>query len=210
MAGQQTREKLLDIGEQHFARTGYGATSLRGVMAEAGVNPAAVHYHFGGKLQLFAAIVERRLDPMNKARLEQLDNLEQAAEGRLLAVDDIIEAFLKPLFDLVCQRYHGAAWRRLILLYRLEPGEHWLCVEAVTKKMVERYLAAFARVLPELSPAEIAYRFHFLGGTAVDAFSDLQSLRLFFPEIDGIDDDRAGLLAAVIRFTAAGMKAPLG
>ena len=44
-----TKERILDTAERLFAQQGYAATSLRGIIAEAGVNLAAVHYHFHSK-----------------------------------------------------------------------------------------------------------------------------------------------------------------
>ena len=44
-----TKERILDTAERLFAKQGYAATSLRGIIAEAGVNLAAVHYHFHSK-----------------------------------------------------------------------------------------------------------------------------------------------------------------
>ena len=49
------------------------STSLRQVITEAGVNLAAVHYHFGSKEDLLDEVVERRAGPVNKARLALLD-----------------------------------------------------------------------------------------------------------------------------------------
>jgi AcrR family transcriptional regulator len=44
-----TKDRILDAVERLFAERGYAATSLRIVTAEAGVNLAAVNYHFGSK-----------------------------------------------------------------------------------------------------------------------------------------------------------------
>ena len=48
-----TKERILDTAERLFATQGYAATSLRGIIAEAGVNLAAVHYHFHSKEALW-------------------------------------------------------------------------------------------------------------------------------------------------------------
>src|ERR1039458_4178641 len=41
-----TKERILDTAERLFSEQGYAATSLRSIIARAGVNLAAVHYHF--------------------------------------------------------------------------------------------------------------------------------------------------------------------
>ena len=60
MATHTTKTRILDAAEQLFAERGYGATSLRAVIDAAGVNQAAIHYHFGGRERLFGAVVDRR------------------------------------------------------------------------------------------------------------------------------------------------------
>ncbi|MDY6896782.1 MAG: helix-turn-helix domain-containing protein, partial [Cyanobacteriota bacterium] len=44
-----TKEQILNVAERQFAEKGYAGTTLRGVIKEAEVNIAAVHYHFGSK-----------------------------------------------------------------------------------------------------------------------------------------------------------------
>ncbi len=45
--------RILDATESAFRRTGYAATSLRGIALEAGVSKSLVLYHFQTKEQLF-------------------------------------------------------------------------------------------------------------------------------------------------------------
>ena len=52
MASKDTKERILDAAERLFAAHGFAGTSLRAVTKEAGVNLAAVHYHFGTKEDL--------------------------------------------------------------------------------------------------------------------------------------------------------------
>ena len=59
----RSREVILAAARESFARAGYGATTIRGVATAAGVDPALVHYFFGTKDGLFAAVVELPLDP---------------------------------------------------------------------------------------------------------------------------------------------------
>ncbi len=59
----RSREVILAAARESFSRAGYGATTIRGVATAAGVDPALVHYFFGTKDGLFAAVVELPLDP---------------------------------------------------------------------------------------------------------------------------------------------------
>ena len=68
-----TKTRILDAAEGLFMEHGFEATSLRSLTSSAGVNLAAVNYHFGSKEELFQAVRTRRLDPMNKVRIELLD-----------------------------------------------------------------------------------------------------------------------------------------
>ena len=81
--GGPTRERLLDVAERLFAERGFGATSVRGITAEAGCNLAAVNYHFGGKDQLYEEVFRRRLGVMREHRLSSIRDTLAAAEGRI-------------------------------------------------------------------------------------------------------------------------------
>ena len=55
------RERLLDASLARFVAEGIAATSLKSIATQAGVTPALVHYYFGNKEQLVAAVVDERL-----------------------------------------------------------------------------------------------------------------------------------------------------
>lgn len=55
------KEALLDAAEKLFSEKGYAATGIREIAGNAGVNLALIQYHFGGKGQLFVAVVHRLL-----------------------------------------------------------------------------------------------------------------------------------------------------
>src|SRR3981081_4013505 len=76
VASAGTKTRILDAAELLFMEHGFEATSLRQLTSAAGVNLAAVNYHFGSKEELFQAVLTRRLDPMNQERIDLLDKLE--------------------------------------------------------------------------------------------------------------------------------------
>jgi AcrR family transcriptional regulator len=54
-----TRERLLITAEDVFFANGYGATSVDAIAAAAGFTTGAVYSNFGGKADLFLAVLER-------------------------------------------------------------------------------------------------------------------------------------------------------
>jgi AcrR family transcriptional regulator len=54
-----TRERLVQAATRLFADGGYQGASVRNICNLAGANPGAVSYHFGGKRQLYRAVLRR-------------------------------------------------------------------------------------------------------------------------------------------------------
>src|SRR3954452_20611663 len=90
----EARTRSLDAAEELFMQHGFGGTSMRLLTAKAGVNLAAVNYHFGSKHALVEALFRRRLDPMNAARIGAVDELERTE--RTPTPEAIIRAFVAP------------------------------------------------------------------------------------------------------------------
>lgn len=53
-----TRSRLLETAGEVFAQTGFREATVRDICRRAGANIAAVNYHFGGKEQLYRAVLE--------------------------------------------------------------------------------------------------------------------------------------------------------
>ncbi|NDV22531.1 CerR family C-terminal domain-containing protein [Desulfovibrio sp. JC022] len=56
--GEETREKLIEVGLRLFAMNGFNGVSMRSLASEAEVNLATVGYHFGGKQGLYEAVLK--------------------------------------------------------------------------------------------------------------------------------------------------------
>src|SRR5581483_7061921 len=92
-----TKQKILDTAERLIGEQGYAATSLRNIIADAGVNLASIHYHFGSKEELLDELIQRRAGPVNAERLARLERLQQESAGQPLPVRGIVAAFLGPM-----------------------------------------------------------------------------------------------------------------
>lgn len=72
--GTETREQLLDAAERLLLDEGYAAVTSRRVGAEAGVNPALVHYHFGSMDDLLRAVFQRQAEKGSAAHAAALES----------------------------------------------------------------------------------------------------------------------------------------
>ncbi len=89
---RSTREQILDAAEVLFAGNGLAGTSIRDISLRVGVTPGSLYNHFAGKQAIYAAVLERGLQPLF-GLMEQLARREQTAD----AADEIIGAVMRHL-----------------------------------------------------------------------------------------------------------------
>jgi AcrR family transcriptional regulator len=76
-----TRTRILDLAEQLLLGRGYNAFSYQHIAKELGIKPAAIHYHYPGKEDLGAAIIQRQRGRLRKWRgLPRLTELPPEAQ----------------------------------------------------------------------------------------------------------------------------------
>jgi AcrR family transcriptional regulator len=192
-----TKTRILDSAEKLFGSNGIEETSLRDITAHAHVNLAAVNYHFQSKDSLIDAVIARRVEPVNRRRLEMLDAL-----GPDATVEQILTAFLTPALEIRLECV-------MPLLGRILSNPN-LFVDRVYKRhfaiVSERFRAALGRALPDLSKQELLWRQVFMVGT----MTHLMAIGQILPTItEGVCDfsDGAALVGRVVRFLAAGFRA---
>ena len=62
-----TRQRILDSAMTVFTRAGYSNARLEDIAVEAGVTRGAVYHHFGGKPEVYTALVNERFKEANSA-----------------------------------------------------------------------------------------------------------------------------------------------
>ncbi|TMG85701.1 MAG: TetR/AcrR family transcriptional regulator [Betaproteobacteria bacterium] len=190
---------------------GFEATSLRQITATAGVNLAAVNYHFGSKEELFQAVLTRRLDPMNQERIGLLTRFEREAAPRALSCERILAAMFIPALRLARDRRRGGKdFLRLLGRAYADPApfiRQFLSEQYAV--MISRFKAAFGRALPQLPKRELSWRLHFVMGALSYTLAGTDALKLI-AELNPRDTHNdETLLRRLAPFLVAGLKAPL-
>jgi AcrR family transcriptional regulator len=207
----ETQTRILDAAEALFLLHGFEGASMRMLTARAGVNLAAINYHFGSKDALIEAVLRRRLDPMNTSRIAALDRLEEQAAGRPLAPEAIIGAFVGTSLRMIEDaRGGGRNFIRLLGRTYTDPDKR---IRALIGQLyapaMERYKAAFTRALPDLPAEELVWRMHFMFGTLSYTLAATDTVQLIAGCKPEDRYDSRLLEARLTAFLAAGLLAPL-
>ncbi len=204
----ETRTRILDAAEELFMQHGFEGTSMRHLTSRAGVNLAAVNYHFGSKQALIEAVFRRRLDPMNLERIAELERLEAANN---LTPEAIIRAFLLPSLRLVEDAKGGGRnFIRLLGRTYSEPAKE---IRALIGQMyapaMERYKKALERALPQMPGDELVWRMHFMFGTLAYTLAATDTVQLIAGCKPEDRYDARLLEERLTAFLAAGLLAPV-
>jgi AcrR family transcriptional regulator len=205
----RTRERILDAAEALFAEHGFANTSLRAITAKAGVNLAAVNYHFGSKEALIQQVFARRLVPLNRERLERLAALE--AEGEADNLEAVLGAFIGPTFKSEETDDPGEV-RFMRLLGRTHAGASAPLREFVHTLYAEvlgHFERALIRALPHVPKDELDWRVHFLLGSVSYTLAMTDTMKIIADRDLPDADNKAVLLQRLIRFLAGGLGSPL-
>jgi AcrR family transcriptional regulator len=164
--GDATRNKILDAAERLFAEHGYTAVSMRSITAAAGVNVAAIHFHFASKEALFEAIFNRRVQPINAARLTGLREARGDGRAREAELQTVLKAFVAP--HLEATKGFDAGSIVLLQFMARAAAEPDKSIQAVLRKEFDpvwmELTNAVRRALPEASDEAIGWGLFFTVG----------------------------------------------
>lgn len=76
----QTRKRLLDAARTVFARRGYHGASVEEIAAEAGFSTGALYSNFGGKEDLFLALMDHVMDAYCAEIAAEVDGVASVAD----------------------------------------------------------------------------------------------------------------------------------
>ena len=207
-----TAARILDVAEGLFVEFGLKATSLRLITQRAGVNLAAVNYHFRSKDALFGAVFARRFAPWARECLLELDALEARIAARQAAssVEEVVMCYVRPALSLSRDPVRGGAvFARLFSRVLVE--NHRQLRDPLSRDwghLVTRYTRVLETALPELSSDEVAWRLHLGFSVMFHAFAGNDILKVFGRSaVSARDPDL--IVKHVVPFVVAGIRSRL-
>lgn len=204
---EDTPARIIATAERLFTEGGEEATSLRAITRAAGVNVAAVHYHFGGRDELLRAVLDRKIAPLNARRLRLLDEAV-AAHGAQVPVEVLLDALLRPDLELIAAlrdsgqvpfaRFMGRA-------YTQPTGAVARFINEQFHTVGVRLFPLLERAIPHVDPAELRVRTQLVVAVITALFATAPEPGE--PGPLGVDDLEEQL-ARLVGFLAPGLAAP--
>ena len=158
----KTKARIVAVAERMIAERGVQQFSIRDITGEAGVNLAAINYHFGSKERLIAEVLARRITALNAERMALLDKLEAdaTAAGKPVKVEAIVEMLVNTMLPAdEKERVRSTHTIKMLSRMSIDPDEE--IVRMFTphfRPLKERIVAMLARALPHLKRGEVEWR----------------------------------------------------
>ncbi|HIV72200.1 MAG TPA: TetR family transcriptional regulator [Candidatus Aquabacterium excrementipullorum] len=210
LSPQDTKSRILDAAEELFVSGGFDSLSMRQITSAAGVNLAAVNYHFGSKDALIQAVLARKLDPLNEQRISMLDAFEQQF-GAQLTCEHVLAAMFLPAVRLFRDDNgpHSGSFLQFLGRAYTEPSPvvrdfihtHYI-------QTLGRFFSAFQRTLPDLTRHDLGFRLNFAMGALSGILAGGNTQRLIKDFTQG-QGDEVLLLSRLSALMVAALRAPL-
>lgn len=206
-AANKTRSRIIQAAEKIFAQKGFRAMTLRDVTQQAGVNLAAVNYHFGSKTNLMRAVIQRRIEPINMERIARLDACVARNAPQAVPLNEIFDALFRPLFDhAMSEKDPDRAFIQMIGRALTEPADF---VRTMHKEffieLSQRFMSELKRSCPELSEEDLQFRFFLSVSTMLGTVTEQIRLEnISDGKLNGTDLDK--LCSKLTAFVVSGFK----
>lgn len=203
-----TKDRILDAAEVLFAQNGFASTSLRMLTERAGVNLAAVNYHFQSKDALVQAVLYRRVNPLNQRRFELLDAALARAGTAPPVLEEILDAFYRPPIEMaLATKREGKSIVALLGRIYTEPGDLVLGqLQALMSEAARRFHEAILLAMPHLTPGTAFWRLQFCVGAITHTFGAMAMVEGMARGRISYDDPEE-VLRQMVTFAAGGLRA---
>ncbi len=205
MANKDTVERILDSAEILFAERGFAETSLRTITSAAGVNLAAVNYHFGSKKALIQAVFVRFTDPLVDALHDRLHELE--ARGGESSLEELLGIVATTMLSVQGRDpSRTATFMRLLgLAYTQSQGHLRNYLKERYGRIYARFLDRLRHACNDLDDTAMFWNTHFALGAAVFTMSNYESLQAMLHNLTGGSSGIDDAIHRLVPFLAAGM-----
>jgi AcrR family transcriptional regulator len=197
MPSDRTKAAILDAAERLYAERGFSDVTLRDIVAAAGVNLAAVNYHFGSKDELIAELFVTRSIATNRERLNELKAAEFAGGGRA-EIDAVLRSLVGPTVrGCLGPESERSTAARFMIRASIESVPPIRRIKNREIDHLRKFAAAMRRSLPDCSDADLYWGLHFALAMAHQTIRDSERLTKLSEGKCDLDDVE-GVIARIV------------
>jgi AcrR family transcriptional regulator len=195
----ETRELILSAAGRIFAKNGFHATTVRQITREAGVNLAAVNYHFRDKQELYVSVLKRAHQAA--ANTEAADHAGTPRQQ----LRTFIRMFLAYLLDPKRPQWQGSLIAREMA--QPTPALDRLVAESI--EPVKRRIAGIVRELlgPDVPETRVGLSCLSIIGQCLHYVHCREMISRLFSKGSGVPRDVETLTDHIYAFSLAGLNA---
>ena len=177
--GQRTRDAILDAAERQFAERGFEGVSLRQIMDEAQVQMGQIQYYFPSKEDVFASVLERRLDDVcagYAAAVADLDALAAAGRADLAATVRAVTAISRAWLSSDDTGRHRYLRMLALSTMSFDQPDYVRRHGEAFRPLNERVVAAMAACFPHASEARIRAAYHLIETNLLSLYVNVDAM----------------------------------
>lgn len=203
--GEEARRRLIEAGIEIFGRQGYESASTRAIAEKAGVNLAAITYHFVNKEGLYRAVAEHIAARIGTpAAVATMQQVESALQDPQLSKERVRQ-LLDELFDgfvvtLLADQAPNEIWTRFIFRELMNSTSIFdILNEQVVQKTIFPCAALIGRLLdkPKDDPECLIRAFSLFGQVLI--FRTVREAALDNLGWQEFSSDRLDFIRSIIR-----------
>jgi len=203
-SSSNTQKQILDAAERLFATQGFAGTTLRNLVKEAGVNLAAVNYHFGSKEELHGAVMSRIAQVITQRQRQALIQLEELEKEP--SVEAVIRAYIEPGMAYILEVEELRITRAQFMgRCRTEPAPLQQRASEEFGASHKQFLALLKRALPEQSEADLTWKLDIVVAMLVRTLTEIGRAGMLLRS--GTQDDLDHAVSELVKFASNGIRA---
>lgn len=212
-AKRDTKSAIMDAAEIVMAEHGANGATIREIVAEAGANISAVHYHFNSREGLVEAILGRGGDYVSRRRLEMIAEFDRV--GTTPTPMDVVSFLVDPMIELLERK--GEAGRRFLRFIarlqfdrRSQPEGSGLHIQEERRyypQIRQRLTRLAEQACPDVAEADLKQRITMAIDTLLQSLANAEFMSTEW-ESDERRDELHSYAANLKAFLAGGLAAP--
>jgi AcrR family transcriptional regulator len=206
--GDAVRERLLDVAETLFAERGIDAVSLNSIARAASqLNASVMQYHFGSKTGLIEAILERRMEELNRRRNELVERIDTA--NRKVALRQVAEAMVLPFAEHLAVE-GGSRYLRFVAQVTFNADKSvFEMVRGRHDSAVRKIAGLVQAVLSDIKPDVVRHRLALVTNLVLFGIGEREKLRMAGKRTGVARLNTDEFISDLVRMIVAALDAPL-